>query len=76
MKLFSFWCSLVTYRVRITLNLKRLVPDEVGRARSARRPPRSQSDDGASRFDRRRSLSTINAFARAHPLKQPGARAS
>ena len=31
MKLFSFWRSLVTYRVRITLNLKRLVPDERGK---------------------------------------------
>ena len=58
MKLFSFWRSLATYRVRIALNLKGITPDEVievnlmkGHQREAE-VPQSQSDDGNSGVDR------------------------
>ena len=37
MRLYTYFRSSAAYRVRIALNLKGLVPDDVGRVRSARR---------------------------------------
>ena len=60
MKLFSYWRSLATYRVRIALNLKGITPDEVitvnlheGKQRDDAYP-QDQSDDGDPGADRER----------------------
>ena len=78
MKLFSFWRLRATYRVRIALNLKGLVPDEVvdvtyeGRAARAG-VPRGQPDDDASRFDRRRRADPVRVAGDHRISRRPAA---